>query len=37
MEKIVNQPRAEALLQWAGKAGFRPMEESIKEVFDTMA
>lgn len=37
VENIVDRPRAEALLQWAGKAGFRPMEESIKEVFDTMA
>jgi hypothetical protein len=36
MEIIVDRSRAEALLQWAGKSGFRPMEESIKEVFDTM-
>ncbi|KEY63846.1 hypothetical protein S7711_09908 [Stachybotrys chartarum IBT 7711] len=36
LEIILDQSRAEALLKWFGKDGFRPMEESMKEVFDTM-
>ncbi|KAI4727450.1 hypothetical protein E4T49_04793 [Aureobasidium sp. EXF-10728] len=36
MENIVDQSRAEDLLRWFGRDGFRPMQDSIKDVFDTM-
>ncbi|KAK4545211.1 hypothetical protein LTR36_003390 [Oleoguttula mirabilis] len=36
MSKVLGQHRAEALLKWLGQPGWRPMDESIKEVFDLM-
>lgn len=37
LANIVDQPRAEALLKWLGQPGWRPLEESMKEAFDTIA
>jgi len=35
MANVTGRPRAERLLKWLGRDGFRPMEESMKEVCDT--
>ncbi|CAJ2513042.1 Uu.00g011610.m01.CDS01 [Anthostomella pinea] len=37
MANVTARPRAEELLKWLGRPGFRPLEESLKEVCDTMA
>ncbi len=37
MANVTGRPRAENLLKWLGTDGFRPMEESMKEVCDTFA
>ncbi|EMC92261.1 hypothetical protein BAUCODRAFT_27580 [Baudoinia panamericana UAMH 10762] len=36
MANVIGQKRAEELLKWMGQPGWRPMEESLKEVCDTM-
>ncbi|KAK4891091.1 hypothetical protein LTR27_010298 [Elasticomyces elasticus] len=36
MANVVGRDRAESLLKWLGKDGWRPMEESMKEVCDTL-
>ncbi|KAK5738452.1 hypothetical protein LTR17_005980 [Elasticomyces elasticus] len=36
MANVVGRDRAEGLLKWLGKDGWRPMEESMKEVCDTL-
>ena len=33
---ILGQPRAESLLKYLGRDGFRTMEESLKEVTETL-
>ncbi|KAK2010034.1 NAD(P)-binding protein [Colletotrichum eremochloae] len=37
LEIIVDRPRAEELLRWLGRVGFRPMQDSIKDAFDAVA
>lgn len=34
--QITARPRAEAMLQWLGRPGFRPKDESIKELVDAI-
>lgn len=37
LSRVVDQPKAEALLKWLGQPGWRPMEDSMRDAFDRLA
>ena len=36
LSNVVGRERAEALLKWMGRPGWRPLDETLKEACDTM-